>query len=75
VGFLRLGGHLVVSEPPGPPPPEAAGRWPAEALADLGLGPAETCASRGFGFVRLEKIRMDDRWPRRVGIPAKRPRF
>ncbi|MGH9038485.1 MAG: 16S rRNA (guanine(527)-N(7))-methyltransferase RsmG [Acidimicrobiia bacterium] len=74
VGFLRLGGHLVVSEPPGPPA-EPAGRWPAEALAGLGLGAAETCTSGAFGFVRLAKIRMDDRWPRRVGIPAKRPRF
>jgi 16S rRNA (guanine527-N7)-methyltransferase len=88
VGFLRLGGHLVVSEPPGsgvsPERPGsgmsaetsvASSRWPAEALADLGLGPVEACAAGGFHFARLEKVRTDDRWPRRVGIPAKRPRF
>lgn len=69
-GFLRLGGSLVVSEPP-----DASSRWPPEALADLGLGPAVACGTGGFGFARLEKVRMDDRWPRRVGIPAKRPRF
>jgi 16S rRNA (guanine527-N7)-methyltransferase len=70
VGFLRLGGSLVVSEPP-----EASVRWPPDALADLGLGPAEGCGTGEFSFVRLEKVRLDDRWPRRVGIPAKRPRF
>lgn len=70
VGFLRLGGSLVVSEPPG-----AGNRWNAEALGDLGLGPGVACDHGGFGFVRLEKVRMDERWPRRVGIPAKRPRF
>jgi 16S rRNA (guanine527-N7)-methyltransferase len=72
VGFLRLGGCLVVSEPP---EPDASSRWPSEALADLGLGPAGGCGTRDFHFARLEKVRMDDRWPRRVGIPAKRPRF
>jgi 16S rRNA (guanine527-N7)-methyltransferase len=70
VGFLRLGGYLVVSEPP-----ETPNRWPPEALADLGLGPAVLCGTGGFRFARLEKVRSDDRWPRRVGIPAKRPRF
>lgn len=88
VGFLRLGGCLVVSEPPGAGvspetsgarvSPETAGasdRWPPEALADLGLGPAVVCGTGGFGFARMEKVRMNDRWPRRVGIPAKRPCF
>ena len=70
VGFLRLGGSLVVSEPP-----EASVRWPTEALEDLGLAPAVRCGEGEFSFVRLEKARTDDRWPRRVGIPAKRPRF
>ena len=70
VAFLRLGGALVVSEPP-----EAAERWEPEALADLGYAPAVGCGTGGFSFVRLEKVRTDDRWPRRVGIPAKRPRF
>ena len=70
VGFLRPGGSLVVSEPP-----EAGSRWPPGELAGLGLAPAVACGTGGFSFVRLDKVRADDRWPRRVGIPAKRPRF
>ncbi|MDQ3944924.1 MAG: class I SAM-dependent methyltransferase [Actinomycetota bacterium] len=79
VGFLRPGGWLVVSEPPGPgvspETPAAPDRWPPEALAELGLAPAMVRQAGGFRFARLEKLRADDRWPRRVGIPAKRPRF
>jgi 16S rRNA (guanine527-N7)-methyltransferase len=82
VGFLRLGGCLVVSEPPGsgvspetPETPEGSNRWPPEALAELGLSPVVVCGTGAFGFACLEKVRTDDRWPRRVGIPAKRPRF
>jgi 16S rRNA (guanine527-N7)-methyltransferase len=65
-GFLRIGGHLVVSEPP------AGGddRWPPAALAGLGL------VDRGRnGQVRvLEQAELvSDRFPRRVGVPAKRP--
>lgn len=33
VGLLRLGGHLLVAEPPTP----AASRWPADRVAALGL--------------------------------------
>ena len=70
VGFLRPGGRLVVSEPPGG---GEADRWPAAGLDQLGLGPAEPCGTPEASFVRLEKLRSDERWPRRVGIPAKRP--
>ncbi len=44
-GFLRVGGVLVVSEPPDPD----AGRWPADALAGLGLALEHPV----LGFVRL----------------------
>ncbi|MEP6659311.1 MAG: RsmG family class I SAM-dependent methyltransferase [Acidimicrobiales bacterium] len=44
-GFLRVGGVLVVSEPPD----RDAGRWPAEALAGLGLALEDPV----LGFVRL----------------------
>lgn len=70
-GFLRLGGRLVVSEPPG----EEAGptvRWPEEKLDVLGLGPPVPCGGPEGSFVRFEKRRLDDRWPRRVGVPSKR---
>lgn len=69
VGFLRMGGVLAVSEPPQP----ERGRWPGEDLATLGFGPPEDYGSEGAGFVRMTREHPDDRWPRRVGIPAKRP--
>jgi 16S rRNA (guanine527-N7)-methyltransferase len=65
VGFLRLGGVLVVSEPP-----TDEDRWRAGPLMELGL------LDRGrIGAVRkLEQMSaVPDRFPRRVGIPAKRP--
>ena len=85
VGFLRLGGRLLVSEPPGdearglhqPPPRQTlghqAGRWPIPGLEELGLAPPVGGGEPGVSFVVLEKTGNDDRWPRRVGIPAKRP--
>jgi 16S rRNA (guanine527-N7)-methyltransferase len=69
VGFLRPGGRLVVSEPPDLDP----GRWPPDGLDALGLGPALRAGGVDGSFVTIEKVRSDDRWPRRVGIPAKRP--
>ena len=69
VGFLRPGARLVVSEPPGSDP----SRWPAERLDTLGFGAAGRGGGREASFVTLEKVRADDRWPRRVGVPAKRP--
>jgi len=74
VGFLRPGGRLVVSEPPdegGPGAPSP--RWPPDDLDALGLGPPRPGGGPEASFVTLEKIRQDDRWPRRVGVPAKRP--
>jgi 16S rRNA (guanine527-N7)-methyltransferase len=65
------GGLLVVSEPPEGP----ATRWPPAGIAELGLGPPQL---RGVEhrFVVLEAIhRCPERYPRRVGVPAKRPLF
>lgn len=65
-GFLRAGGLLVVSEPPA----DSDDRWPAAPLMTLGL------VDRGrVGLVRvLEQTSVvADRFPRRVGVPAKRP--
>jgi 16S rRNA (guanine527-N7)-methyltransferase len=66
--FLRVGGLLVVSEPP------AGGeRWPADAVAELGLEPAGAVHGPP-SFVRLRQARLvDDRYPRRTGVPGKRP--
>lgn len=78
--LLGEGGHLVVSEPPGPgaPGPARVGhpmRWPIEPLSELGLRPA--LFSRGeFGYQVLEQFRpCPRRYPRRTGMPAKRPLF
>ena len=74
VGFLRAGGRVIVSEPPDEVGSHlASARWPADGLDALGLGPAVRGGESGATFVSLPKVRMDDRWPRRVGIPAKRP--
>jgi 16S rRNA (guanine527-N7)-methyltransferase len=72
-GFLPVGGLLVVSEPPADDEPE--GRWPPAGLAELGFGPAARLGTPTAGFVRIPCVEDHDRWPRRVGIPAKRPRW
>jgi 16S rRNA (guanine527-N7)-methyltransferase len=74
VGFLRPGGRFVVSEPPGEEQGRGSGsRWPEEGLDDLGLGAPVPGGGPAGSFVVMAKLRTDDRWPRRVGIPAKRP--
>lgn len=74
VGFLRGGGRLVVSEPPGGPRPD---RWPADALRELGFeGPELRGGDEAPRFAVLTLPEpASDRWPRRVGVPAKRPRW
>jgi 16S rRNA (guanine527-N7)-methyltransferase len=70
--FLRPGGHLVVSEPP---TDEGVRRWPMAGLAMLGMAPADPI-SVGTSFVRIvQRLRCPDLYPRRVGVPAKRPLF
>lgn len=69
--FLRLGGILVVSDPP-----DGGGeRWPPAGLARLGLVPIslpqQAWALSGFQIIAP----LEDRYPRRVGIPGKRPLF
>jgi 16S rRNA (guanine527-N7)-methyltransferase len=75
--FLAVGGHLVVSEPP-----DTSGRWPAEGLALLGLevrppAPASQAAGTSAPNMQvLEQVALvEERYPRRVGIPTKRPLF
>lgn len=71
--LLAVGGHLVVSEPPGPFDP---GRWPAGVLGSrLGLR-ARPVAAGGFAFVVLEKTApCDPSLPRRTGLARRRPLF
>jgi len=70
--LLRLGGHLVVSEPP-----DGGDRWPAAGLAPLGLEPVPLSGFAGLHhYAILRAVRLcDDRYPRRDGVPAKRPLF
>jgi 16S rRNA (guanine527-N7)-methyltransferase len=72
--FLVRGGIIVVSEPPDT---SQGDRWPAEGLGELGLRPVSSFRFRNrFSYQLLEKIgETPDRYPRRVGIPAKRPLF
>jgi 16S rRNA (guanine527-N7)-methyltransferase len=68
-GFLRIGGLLTVSEPPDP----TGMRWTPEGLEPLGLRLDER---QDPGYVRLRQhTPCPPRFPRRVGIPAKRPLF
>lgn len=73
VGFIRPGGRLVVTEPPAEIDGVDATRWPEEGLAKLGLSDPEVRRGVGVGVVFLRAGVVDDRWPRREGIPAKRP--
>jgi 16S rRNA (guanine527-N7)-methyltransferase len=85
--FLTAGGYLAVSEPPVPvagtlsedadgvKEAKGAGRWPDDGCAQLGLRPLP----RAEGPVALQVLRQTgpcpDRYPRRNGIPGKRPLF
>jgi 16S rRNA (guanine527-N7)-methyltransferase len=68
--FLRLDGVLIVAEPPGAPE-----RWPSTVMGELGLAEdgvqAEPIALRRF----VQRTLCPDRFPRRNGLPRKRPLF
>jgi 16S rRNA (guanine527-N7)-methyltransferase len=67
--LLRVGGNLLVSEPPG----ATGGRWPAEPLALLGLEILGV-GGRSAGVMALRQAGLcPDRYPRRM--PHKRPLF
>lgn len=70
--LLRVGGLLCVSEPPGDHDPN---RWPEGACSALGLR-LERTVRDPFAFVVLRQAApCPDAYPRRVGIPGKRPLF
>jgi 16S rRNA (guanine527-N7)-methyltransferase len=86
--FLSVGGRLVVSEPPAP---HRAGddrdasalvsadadtaRWPADALRALGMTPGRSVRGT-FGYqVLVQDAPCPDRFPRRAGVPTKRPLY
>lgn len=68
--LLTVGGQLVVSEPP-----DDTDRWPPRPLAELGLVPVRRVEAPGRYVVLRQAAMCPDRYPRRVGVPAKRPLF
>ncbi|MDP8936621.1 MAG: class I SAM-dependent methyltransferase [Actinomycetota bacterium] len=70
--LLIVGGRMVVSEPPEPHPP----RWPPTALEGLGarVGPI-VIAPEGTYQVLDQAEACPEQYPRRSGVPAKRPLF
>lgn len=72
-GFLAVGGCLVVSEPPDL---RTSDRWPTDPLDELGMRPSTVRTDGGATLQVIEQVRQcPDRFPRRVGVPAKRPLF
>ena len=76
--FLAPGGRLVVSEPPGDDAEEGsggAGRWSVAGLALLGLA-VERAWSTPYHYRSFVLERpCPQAYPRRDGVPAKRPLF
>jgi 16S rRNA (guanine527-N7)-methyltransferase len=71
VGLLKLGGRLVVSEPP----EGSAERWPESGLAELGLGPVQLVGSDP-SFARMVQERIvGDAVPRRWARIKREPMF
>ena len=74
--LLGVGGRLVVSEPPAT---SVAERWPTDDVATLGASaasPVVVDGDDGFHFAVLrQEAPSPERFPRRVGIPTKRPLF
>lgn len=76
--LLRPGGVLVVAEPPRADDP--GDRWPSTGLGELGLVAEEGSNSSSYTFsYTFKRLRQaapcPDRYPRRVGVPQKRPIF
>ncbi len=72
--LLREGGHLLVTDPPG----GQGDRWPAEGLAELGLGlDSSEMVITAAGPVSVSRIssfaKCGPRYPRRVGVPLSVP--
>jgi 16S rRNA (guanine527-N7)-methyltransferase len=72
--LLAVNGVLVVSEPPGG---DGEIRWPDAGIGVVGLSTSSTVRfDDRFGYrVLLKSEPTDERYPRRVGIPSKRPLF
>jgi 16S rRNA (guanine527-N7)-methyltransferase len=80
--FLRPGGWAIVSEPPGAtaggsgaPGSHNPARWPTGPLRQFGLVPGDFVQLEA-GYQILHQVEpCPDRFPRRDGMPAKKPLF
>jgi 16S rRNA (guanine527-N7)-methyltransferase len=73
-GFLERGGRLIVSEPPPEQRSEHTSRWDRTGLATLGLEGPTMLQGEGANAAEFRLTSdVDERWPRRDGMPAKRP--
>jgi len=70
--FLKVGGLFVVSDPPGGGESE---RWPAQGCAVLGLEVLKSQVSPWSLTALRQRELCDERYPRRTGVPLKRPLF
>jgi 16S rRNA (guanine527-N7)-methyltransferase len=73
--LLREGGHLLVADPPG-----GGDRWRPDGLAELGLElDSSEVVETAAGPVSISRMSSvadcGPRYPRRVGVPFKRPLF
>lgn len=70
-GFLKPGGRLAVSEPP----EENPKRWEENELGALGFEPPQLVRSDWASAALLRRTTRpaDPKWPRKPGIPTKRP--
>lgn len=66
--FLVVGGVCVVSEPP-----DTAERWPDAGLALVGMALGDRYQADAGYVVLRQEASCPDRYPRREGVPAKRP--
>lgn len=69
--FLRVGGHAIVSEPPD----SRGDRWDHDGLALVGLGLERIVANPAHYVVLEQHIACPSRFPRRAGVPERRPLF
>ena len=67
--FVGTGGAILFAEPPAS---EESGRWPADGLAHLGLVAGPRLA-RPSVQVLVAEGELDDRFPRKPGVAARRP--
>jgi 16S rRNA (guanine527-N7)-methyltransferase len=73
--LLGVAGWLIVSEPPRTQVGDDEDRWPAEPLRQLGLEPAEVVHEEFEYRLLRQTAPCPDRFPRRDGVPAKKPLF